>query len=354
MQNARQTIRADLCRLRQTNHFTFASVRAVPNLGTAAESVQPITTETVPPPGSAIVNPAVVASNGLARYTIDVVPPGIPDSDIVWSVAEGAGNIQFYNTGNKGRAVNVQGKAEGGFKLEVDIAGLTLDPKPYIYGRVEEQTVTPLHFIIITSNGVPAVTESEIDKWIVEANLDYRQVAMTFTKANVKHLEKPEWFNIPNDNTFYAMCSYTNNTGGLEVYCVNTLPGAVGLHSDRRLPAGSARRGLAVTAGAPVSTMGHEIGHACGLSDITINRLGNTLVNKDLVGEKNWSGGDGTGYYPRDLKHADLVSRLLMCQGSESRGDIPLGAVRAYYGQHPDPLPISVGVDSMGDRTPRH
>jgi len=85
-----------------------------------------------------------------------------------------------------------------------------------------------------------------------------------------------------------------------------------------------------------VSTLGHEIGHACGLDDIKRKRLSNTLVSKNLVGEMNWSGGAGTGYYPSDLRHTDLISRLPMCQGSENRGDIPLGYVWAY----PDDLSV--------------
>ena len=353
MQNVGQTIRENLCHLWLTD-LTVASVRAVPNVGTAAESIQPITTETVPPPGSAIVNPAVVASNGLARYTVDVVPSGIPDSDIEWSIVEGAGNIQFYNTGNKGRAVNVRGMSEGGFKLEADIAGMTLSPKPYIYGTVLEQTVTPLHiFVARNSDNEDAVSTDQIYAWVDRLNHDYKQVAMSFTIANIKYVTSNEWFHVKDSQAFADMCSYTNNTGGLEVYCVKTLPGAVrGLHSDRNLTGGDKRRGLAVAANALSTTLGHEVGHACGLADIPLNNLGITLVSEYLVGELNWSGGTGTGYYPSDLKHADLVKRLLMCQGSESRGDIPLGYVRAYIGA-PSPSVVSVGVNTM-NRNPRH
>ncbi|MCL2104670.1 MAG: hypothetical protein FWH21_06420, partial [Kiritimatiellaeota bacterium] len=348
--------------------YTFTGDAAASNLTCSATLpitargllLQPVTTETVPPPGGAIVNPAVVASNGLAQYTMDVVPPGIPDSDIEWRVAEGAGKVSFYNGVNRGRSVNVRGKALGGFKLEAGIAGMNLSPKPYIYGTVLEQTVTPLHiFVICDANGNPAVSNDTINAWVDRANRDFAQVAMKFTIANVTFLPTnySKWFHIDNDSMFEEMCSYTNNTGGLEVYCVASLHGrAAGLHSSPNIPAGAARRGLAVRADAPLSTLGHEIGHACKLKDIKGNRLGNIVVSKDLVGEQNWSGGMGTGYYPSDLKHADLVKRLLMCQGSESRGDIPLGYVWAY----PDdlsvqnPIPIAVGVNSMITRNPFH
>jgi len=55
----------------------------------------------------------------------------------------------------------------------------------------------------------------------------------------------------------------------------------------------------------------------------------------------------------QDLKHADLIGRLIVSPASNNRGDIPFGAVRAYESQSPNPLPISVGLDSM-NRSPLH
>jgi hypothetical protein len=317
-----------------------------------------ITTGTVPG-GSAIVNPAVVASNGLARYSIDVLPDTIPDSAIEWSVAEGAGRLEFYNGNNKGRSVVVRGKEVGDFKLEVSINDGTFLPKPYIYGTVKERTVTPLHFFVACdAGGNPVLTNAAtvINGWVDRANRDFAQAAMSFTVANITYVSSNEWVNVTNRRAFGDMCSYTNDVGGLEVYVVASLyEDANGMASSTAIS--GPRRGLAVKAGAPVSTLGHEIGHACGLDDILKDRLGNTLVSEQLVGPDNWSGGNGTGYYPSGLKHADLVQRLLMYQyGSADKADIPLGNVWAYGDdlgvQHP--IIRAVGVNSMYTRNPRH
>jgi hypothetical protein len=317
--------------------------------------LEPITTETAPG-GTAIVNPAVVASNGLARYSIDVKPDTIPDSVIEWSVAGGAGRLEFYNGNNKGRSVVVRGKEAGDFKLEVSIHDGTFLPKPYIYGTVKERTVIPLHiFMLYDANNNPAVPMSRVEEWVAEANRIYRQAAMSFFIASVTEIRgKPDWFNVPFYSDFVKMCSYTNNTGGLEVYCVDTLPIAMGLHS-RGQWLGDPKGGLAVAAHATLQVLAHEIGHACGLRDIPLDRLGNTLISEHLGGEKNWSGGTGTGYYFSGLKHADLIKRLLMFELANGiQADIPLGDVWAYPALQAQGLsPLSVGVNSM-NRNPRH
>jgi hypothetical protein len=323
------------------------------------QRLEPITTEQAP--GGAIVNPAVVTSNGLARYTVGILPSGIPDSRIEWNIADGAGNVEFYNGNNKGRSVIVRGKAVGDFKLEVSVNGNAPDPKPYIKGKVLEKTVTPLHFFIACDEfGNPVLTNAteKINAWVNRANRDYTQAAMSFYVANIKYVSSNAWLHIANPLKFHEMCSYTNNTGGLEVYVVGALfDRAAGMHSDQSFALGDSRRGLAVTADAPLMTLGHEIGHACGLDDIKKQRLGNILVSENLVGPDNWSGSTGTGYYSSGLQHTNLITRLLM-HGSvtETQCDIPLGHVWAY----PDDPNVSnptiraVGVNSMRTRTPLH
>jgi len=321
-----------------------------------SKRLQPVTTETASG-GAAIVNPAVTMEGELAMYCMEVQPSSIPDSDIEWSIAQGSGNIQFYNTGNKGRSVIVRGMNEGDFKLEVAVAGDDpASPKPYILGKVLPETVTALHFFIIyDANGNPSVTETEIDLWVTELNRIYRQVAMRFTKGSVTHVkDKPHLFHIDNRAQFQELCAYASNTGGLEVYCVDWLyDGVAGRHS---------RWGLAVTAGAPTYVLAHEIGHACGLTDIWEGTLGNTLISEELVGWQNWSGGTGTGYYPQDLKHADLLKRLLMYRYTgDNRVDIPLGGVKGYDPDSQSPLPLLISVGLTGstlyvsmNRNPSH
>jgi len=63
----------------------------------------------------------------------------------------------------------------------------------------------------------------------------------------------------------------------------------------------------------------------------------------------------------QDLKHADLVKRLLMYhQSGGDSWDIPLGSVRAYVQGSPNPAPRSVGLTGLSldhiimNRTPLH
>ena len=69
-----------------------------------------------------------------------------------------------------------------------------------------------------------AVSANTVTNWIAEANRIYRQVAMTFTLVSVQNVYNyDDWFDIDNSTEFQEMCSYTNHTGGLELYCVNSI-----------------------------------------------------------------------------------------------------------------------------------
>ena len=305
-------------------------------------------------------NPSVIVHGGTAQYKIEVDPAYLPDDRIEWQIVNG--NVSFVGGNNKGRIVTVNGDSPGDFKLNVVIGGLSSPNGPYIYGMVLPLSIVQLHFFIITSNGVAAVSEELIDIWVDETNRAFKQVAMSFVKASVTPLENPAWFNPANRQAVTNMFSHANNVGGLEVYCVSTLFGGsntLGTASNPDRITGPAR-GIAVAAKyAKVSTLAHEIAHACGLEDIMDIYLGSTLVNEWLVGWNNWSGGDGTGYYPRDLKHLDLINRVLM-SGSNDRGDIPLGSIRGWSlwdnpgpGQSQNPPIKKVGLNSM-NRNPQH
>ena len=152
------------------------------------------------------------------------------------------------------------------------------------------------------------------------------------------------------------MCSYAGNTGGLELYCVDSIDNgfANGKHSDMRLLANDPRRGMAVSASAPPTTFAHELGHACGLGDLYDFSPGDGLVSEDKVQPLNWSGGEGTGYYAPALTYSDLTYRAIMNApyATIPRADLPLDRLTWRIGSYR--IAISVGLSQMTTRDPRH
>jgi hypothetical protein len=333
----------------ETN-IIIRSVFTVIDLKAAPVRLEPVTVATNEL--GYIFNPCGVATGGLAKYKVDVVPPGIvPDSAIHWSVASGGVTMYAgYDTGPT--AVIHGGTSESDFKLEVSIDGLPSTYKPYIFGRVlEPKTVQIRAYIICDSNGVAAVNANTVTNWVAEANRIYRQVAMTFTLASVNSVTNQDWFDIGDDSGFQEMCAYANYTGGLELYCVHSIFDADGKHSDRRLTLGDARRGMAVASDARQSTPGHETGHACDLTDLYLYDSGDGLVSEDKTGAPNWSGGTGTGYHAPDLLYRDLSYRALMHRYGNT--EIPLDSLSGVISTNR--VQISVGLNQMiPTRQPEH
>jgi hypothetical protein len=329
-------------------NFTIHSVYTVIDLKTAPVRLEPVTTATNSQ--GVIVNPAGVAVGGLALYRVEVVPPGlIPDGDIHWSC--NSGSVSFYAGHNTGREAIVRGVSPGAFTLEVSVGDLPASYHPYIHGKVLEPTVTPIHvYIICDANGTPAVSTATVDAWVAEANRIYKQAAMSFYVAGVQHVVSNDWFDIDNDDEFYQLCAYTSGTGGLELYCVNSIVGASGKHSDMNLTNGDPRRGMAVGAIVPLTTLAHELGHGCGLVDMYKFDSGDGLVSEENTGSPNWSGGSGTGYHAPGLAYRTLSYRSLMHQYNST--EIPLDALTVMLGTNR--VPISVGIDQMATREPLH
>ena len=230
---------------------------------------------------------------------------------------------------------------------------------------MEEQTITPLHFFVIChTDGRQSVTLPQIETMVTNANHYGRQLAMAFTKGSVTYITDNAWFDLPNAAALFNMFSHTSNVGGLEVYCVNSFwDGDLGKSYRHNPPFISKEDGIAVVANAPPHALIHEILHACGMEDISNvggKELNGQLVKEGWVGSANWSGGTGTGYYPSDLLHTELIKRLLMFgYDIGTQVDIPLGPVSGY-GTKTDPdsmtlRPRFVGFDFVFmDRSPRH
>jgi hypothetical protein len=210
-------------------NFTIRTVYTVIDLLSAPVRLEPITVSTNSQ--RVIYNPAGVADEALALYRVEVVPEGIiPDAAIHWTRSNG--NVTFYEGRDTGREAIIRGVTPGDFTLEVSIDDLPVAYRPYIHGRVLEPTVTPIHvYIICDAAGSPAVGTNTVNAWVAEANRIYRQAAMSFYVAGLEYVVSTNWYVIDNDTEFVQMCSYTNGTDGLELYCVGGMY-VPGLHSD--------------------------------------------------------------------------------------------------------------------------
>jgi hypothetical protein len=330
----------------ETNYIV-RSIYTVIDLQSAPVRLEPVTVDANAQ--GLILNPCGVATNGLAMYKVDVVPAGIvADSAIHWSIA--SGDVSFYQNYNTGRSAIIRGGDTPGsdFKLEITVDGLPSAYKPYIFGRVlASKSVQVRAYIIADSNGVAAVSNSTVYAWIDEANRIYRQVATTFTLTSIENIyDHDEWFDIDSSSKFDDMASYTNLTGGLELYCVGNMY-ANGLHSGLNLAYGDPRRGLAVKADATLQTLAHEIGHSTGLFDMYEYDPGDGLVSEDKTNPQNWSGGTNTGYHTPSLIYRDLTYRVLMSapQETTARGDIPLYYLTGLL--NTNRIQVSVGLNQM-------
>jgi hypothetical protein len=107
---------------------------------------------------------------------------------------------------------------------------------------------------------------------------------------------------------------------------------------------------MAVRADASLRTFAHEVGHACGLPDLYSYGVVAGLVSEDKVRPLNWSGGEGTGYYPPGLLYRDVMFRTLM--HNHDGTDIPLDYLSGMDGAFQ--IPVSVGLNQMSTREPQH
>jgi len=119
-------------------------------------------------------------------------------------------------------------------------------------------------------------------------------------------------------------------------------------------------------------TLAHEVGHASGLDDIymtytatngvTASIANAGVVKSEYLDPRDW----GSGYYPYDLLHTDLIKRLLMYgEGGYGGTGVPHGDVWGvrlitvqigngeYIRQPTTEGKARVGLESM-NRNPKH
>jgi len=152
-----------------------------------------------------------------------------------------------------------------------------------------------------------------------------------------------------------------SGTGGLEIYFVDDIIDAAGLH----IPAAAgAAAGILIDDSAPLKAFAHELGHACGWPDIyvdlpvspTLPAGANLPTDKVKVAwlPDDWNNGSDAKYYDNNSQRT-IVERLLMHGhggGSDDSIAIPRGEVHGLSSSGAA-VNLSVGLATM-NRDPQN
>lgn len=179
-------------------------------------------------------------------------------------------------------------------------------------------------WILRQNNGAAYFTAGDVSNMVQSVNEIYSQVALTFKIESISYTNNTQLADLvyPNAVQTAAICNITNNTGGLELYFLNSLMG--------RATAFRRRDGIVIGPNANFRTVAHEIGHACGLSDIynsysETNLMVSGMPTRDRM-PHDW------GWYRPSMTQQDLVEKLLMYgYTSTTKADMTYGDIYGLY-----------------------
>jgi hypothetical protein len=241
-----------------------------------------------------ILNPAGIAIGDTATYWISLQPSSFPDDLIEWSGTP-AGRVSFPQ-GNTGRVVTVRGESAGDVLLRPTITGVP-DLTPAFQIQVVTSSVVNAHvYIICASDGTPAISSNDVSSMFEMANDIWRQVGVSFQVVETQFVTNGDWLVVEkidgNWQPFQAITAYTNGTGGMECYFVESILGSYGLNSTN---------GLVMASSCPLPMLAHELGHACGLKDIYVSHSDTQLgvsghISRNSLGTE-WGSESDIGSY---------------------------------------------------------
>ena len=291
---------------------------------------EPVNTETW---GDGIpYNPSSVAVGQEARYRIRIFPDNFPSNRITWSISA-PGCLEFLG-GNTGPTVSVRGLAAGDVTLQANITGimgLGEQDNPTMTLRVVNPSSVKIRAWIIGDGQQWATTPSQVSRMVGRANQLYTQVGIDFRLESVGWITNFNWMVVEKAENSWPLTQQivdcTNNTDGLEVYIVSNIKYATGLHHPG---------GVIISSAAPLVTLAHEIGHACGLEDIYDQHSESGLTLSATIERENlpndWGSLSAVRYYNRTLQYPDLLKRLLMYGVShETKSDISYGDITGLW-----------------------
>jgi hypothetical protein len=239
----------------------------------------------------------------------------------------------------KGAEVSVTPSVAGEYTLEVQIDGYD-GPPPFIKFKGVTETVTSVRAWILGDGNHYSRTEAEVRAMFESVNTIYRQAGMRFVVAAVTYTNIPSRLKIENDQNYTAnlreVCNIATGTSGLEFYFVDEIDNRNVLACN--VPGANATiLGLVVSTNATSITLGHEVGHTCGLQDLYISDPAATTnsvtgnISHDRLPD-DWGTNSTVGYYPPALTQAQLIQRLLMHGvGIPTKYDLSYGDVYGLY-----------------------
>ena len=314
--------------------------------------------------GDRYYNPCGIVKDGTAAFRFSLEPAAFPDSNVVWSV-DRPDRAEFVGCAD-GRSVVVRGKALGNVKLSVGIARYGGPPPVFYAGVVEPHVVRARAFVVEDENGRPVRSHEEIAGLVPAVNRVFSQVGLSFElDPAIGHIADTNYLDIMKGNGEYPvgrdLVDHASGTGGVELYFVRSVEGAVGLNAS----GGSI---LAKTADS--RALAHELGHACGLEDILDYADWKDLEEDEWRREWDWSlpshdripydwGTDGDEGYCDIVLHRQLVPRLLMCGRSGAfNEDIAYGDAKGLVSVSDTEPPVdgtcAIGFFTVPGRVPVH
>ncbi len=250
---------------------------------------------------------------------------------ILGQTAAPANRVSFPS-GTNGTEIVVHGDNAGDVTLTAHIKGYA-GPPPICEAKVVPETVVPVHaFIICSASGTPATTTNRVVSLLSGANDIYAQVGRRFELASLSFVTNHAWMTVTKAPSgdwpeFYNIVSYTNGTGGIEVYFNDGIDDANGL---------TVPSGVLIANSGNTNTVAHEFGHAQGLPDIYNSRNHGAIVVTGTVSrarlQSDWDSSADEGYYERNLDQSVLIERLLMFGiGSDTKRDLPSGDIHGIW-----------------------
>ncbi|MBQ7251395.1 MAG: hypothetical protein IJS32_02200, partial [Kiritimatiellae bacterium] len=300
-----------------------------------------------------VVNPSGTEPTREITCVATVLPTNIPDSDIHWEVS-GAG-MDFVGGTNWGREVHLAATRTGDWVAIVTVSNSTLRPARLRGTVLEKKDVNVYLHIVRDDNGNnPAMTVEHFDELLAVANQIWEQAAINFQLTSDVYTNKTDWLEISVTNNFEEygqLQSWSSNTGGIEVYCINRFDGAN--YNALTWTVSDAKAGVTITTNATSRSLAHELGHACGLPDIYESRasggqtasLSSNLVQQSWL-PQDWCANAPNGGYGQ-LQQRQLLHRLLMYGYAESDAVvIPAGPIHGID-RHAVETNLKVGLSNM-------